>query len=148
MLWALGCPTLGNSSQIAQSGQNMPVLCPRNSVCLCVHDLLTLLCRKVANPRHAANPWCRVCNETSMSRVFCLCVFEFVITVTKRTRVLCDDLWQDVFATVCAPKSKLDTLHSQQSQRDKVGKKKKRKTIDSGENFMPYRPVDYQSEQG
>lgn len=50
--------------------------------------------------------------------------------------------------TVCAPKSKGDRYHDQQSLHDKVAKKKKRKAAVSGENYMPYRPKDYQSEQG
>jgi len=53
-----------------------------------------------------------------------------------------------VFATVCAPKSKSDPYHDWQSLPDKGGKKKKRKNVVSGENFMSYRPKDYQSEQG
>jgi len=58
-------------------------------------------------------------------------------------------LAQGVFATVCAPKSKADPYRDQQSQQSKGGKTKKRKTAAfSGENFMPYQPKDYQSEQG
>ena len=57
-------------------------------------------------------------------------------------------LSQGVFTAVCAPKSKLDPYRDQQGQRDKAEKKKKRKTDVSGENFMPYRPKDYESEQG
>jgi len=58
-------------------------------------------------------------------------------------------LRQGVFATVCAPKSKSDPYRDQQSPRDGGGKKKQRKiAAASGENFMPYRPKDYQSEQG
>lgn len=55
---------------------------------------------------------------------------------------------QGTFVTVCAPKSKGDRYHDQQSLHDKVAKKKKRKAAVSGENYMPYRPKDYQSEQG
>jgi len=58
-------------------------------------------------------------------------------------------LAQGVFATVCAPKSKSDPYHDQHSLHSKGGKAKKRKTAAFfAENFMPYKPKDYQSEQG
>ena len=56
---------------------------------------------------------------------------------------------QGVFATVCAPKSKADRYHDQHSLHSSGEKTKKRKAAAfSGDNFMPYRPKDYQSEQG
>jgi len=57
-------------------------------------------------------------------------------------------LTQGVFTTVHAPKCKAEPCRDQHSLHSK-GKKTKRKTAAfSGENFMPYRPKDYQSEQG
>ena len=71
----------------------------------------------------------------------------FIRIVIMRMLFLVIFLSQGAFATVCAPKSKSDPYH-QQSQLDKGGKKKKRKTAAMGDNFMAYRPKDYESEQG
>jgi len=48
---------------------------------------------------------------------------------------------QGAFASVCAPKFKAERT-------EKREKKKRRKTAVAVDNFMPYRPKDYQSEQG
>lgn len=56
---------------------------------------------------------------------------------------------QGAFTTVCAPKFKADPYCDQRDLQSKTAKKKKkRKTDVSAENFMPYRPKDYQSELG